>query len=324
MRRLRLPALVVLAALTAGGCGGTTSPGETTGAAVVETRDAVTTDTTPAVEGSIGALIAEDPAPDVAITFGTSDFAVGDNRISFLVVDEDGELVRAPTARFRVAKGDSLDAVPTIETEATDIDVGLDPQSLAPSDFDAPSVYVVDVHLDEPGTYMLLAEPQGMEIQAVGQIEVAQRSAAPAVGTAAPASDNPTVADAFPKDITTATPPDVEMLQYSIAQSLEEKVPFVVTFATPKFCQSRVCGPVVNIVDAVRQRFEGRGIRFIHVEIYEQNDPQLGFNKWVNEWNLPTEPYTFLVGSDGVIKGRFEGLVTVSELSDAVERLLLP
>ena len=36
----------------------------------------------------------------------------------------------------------------------------------------------------------------------------------------------------------------------------------------------------------------------------------------VAEWGLPTEPWVFVVGADGVILGRFEGLVTREELRE--------
>ena len=41
----------------------------------------------------------------------------------------------------------------------------------------------------------------------------------------------------------------------------------------------------------------------------------------MGEWRLPTEPWVFLVGRDGVIEQRFEGSVSVAELSAAVRRL---
>ena len=50
------------------------------------------------------------------------------------------------------------------------------------------------------------------------------------------------------------------------------------------------------------------GIRFIHVEIYQDNNPAQGFNRWVKEWRLPTEPLVFLVGRDGRIKAALRGL----------------
>ena len=122
--------------------------------------------------------------------------------------------------------------------------------------------------------------------------------------------------------MTTRRPPDRLLLRYSVASSLAAHRPFVLVFATPRFCTSRTCGPVVDVVDAARRRFAGRGVRFIHVEIYEDNNPAKGENRWVREWQLPSEPWTFLVGADGRIKAKFEGSVSLSELSAAIGRFL--
>ena len=103
--------------------------------------------------------------------------------------------------------------------------------------------------------------------------------------------------------------------------SLAAHVPFVLLFATPKFCTSRTCGPVVDVAKAVQRSAAGRGIRFIHVEIYQDNNPAQGFNRWVKEWRLPTEPWVFLVGRDGRIKQRFEGSVSVAELTAALRSI---
>src|SRR5947207_2155761 len=80
------------------------------------------------------------------------------------------------------------------------------------------------------------------------------------------------------------------LLGYSIAGWRPARKPFVVTFATPKFCTSRTCGPVVDVVDAVRRRLGHTGVRFIHVEVYRRNDPTSGLNAFMRQWRLPTEP----------------------------------
>jgi hypothetical protein len=107
-----------------------------------------------------------------------------------------------------------------------------------------------------------------------------------------------------------------------VADSLRAGIPFVVTFSTPKFCTSRTCGPTVDVVEEVARRFEGRGVRFIHVEVYEDNDPAKRYNRWMREWGLETEPWTFVVGGDGLIVERYEGPVSVSELETELEELL--
>ena len=107
------------------------------------------------------------------------------------------------------------------------------------------------------------------------------------VGAAAIPSKTPTLANATLKQLTTSTKPDPELYRTSVADALAAKKPFVVAFATPKYCTSRTCGPVVDVVDAVRRKHEDAGIRFIHAEIYEDNDPTKGENTWVREWKLP-------------------------------------
>lgn len=309
-------AFAIAAALLAVGCGGSST--ESNSPAPAAEAGPSTETGGPAPEGSIQALLDDDPAEDSALVFGTSDYTVGENRVSFLLVDSQGRLVQEGPARVRVAAG-GLTAAPTSESTADLIPVGVPP---AAGDFDAPTVYVAELELPNPGRYSILVEPQNAAIQGFGEIDVAADSDVPGVGDAAIPSDNPTVEDAFPTDITTATPPDVELLQHSVKDSLAEGVPFVVTFATPKFCASRVCGPVVDVVDSVRKKFEGSGIRFIHIEIFEDNDPNRGYNRWTKEWHLPTEPWTFLVDGTGVIRARFEGLVTAQELEQAIRDTL--
>ena len=78
----------------------------------------------------------------------------------------------------------------------------------------------------------------------------------------------------------------------------------------------------MDVVQRVARTFRGSGVRFIHIEVYRDNDPSKGYNRWMHEWRLPTEPWTFLVGRDGRIKAKFEGSVSTGELAAAVRRYL--
>jgi hypothetical protein len=305
----RGPVLVACLLLTAG-CGGSKDAG-TTGS---------TTGAAPA-PGSLRALLAR-PGADTALVAGTSDYAAGPVRASFLVIRGDGRAVSRPAARFWVAK--SLDARPFTQGTARLEPVGT--SRSAPDPADVTSLYVAHFRLPKAGRYWLLAEPIGASppIQGVVNLDAASKTRAPAVGSKAIASRTPTLASVggAASLVTTRVPPDLELLRTSIRDALRVHAPFVVTFATPKFCTSRACGPVVDVVDEVRRKFAGGPIKFIHVEIYEDNDPSKGFNRWVREWRLPTEPFTFLVGRDGRIKAKFEGSLSVDELTAAVRREL--
>jgi hypothetical protein len=261
------------------------------------------------------------PGDDVAVIPGTQNHEPGHVRVSFLVVDSEGAVVALPTARVWVA--DSLDSAPFLETEAKLERIGVPGGDEA----DATHIYVANLALNRAGKFWLLAEPEGgaTKVQALGNVTVVQDDAPPDVGDPAIASDTPTLSSTGGNTslLTTRTPPDENLLRHSIAESLAANVPFVVTFATPKFCSSRTCGPVVDVVEEVSRRLDDENVRFIHVEVFSDNDPAKGFNRWMQEWDLPTEPWTFLVGADGKIAARFEGTVSVNELEQAVREQLL-
>jgi hypothetical protein len=188
----------------------------------------------------------------------------------------------------------------------------------------AANLCVTHVRIPTAGTYWLLAEPVGGDpIQGIATLRVKRRAASPAVGERAIPSRTPTLATTGGDlaQLSTAARPEPALYRYSIADTLATRKPFVVVFATPKFCASRTCGPTVDVVDHVRRRIARSGLRFIHVEIYEGNDPKRGVNRWVEEWKLPSEPWVFVVGSDGRIASKFEGSVSVRELTAAVRQV---
>lgn len=293
----------------------------------------------PEADQTLRDLLDAVPGDDVAIIWGTGDLEPGEIRMTFLVVDGDGQLAQAPTAQLVVGKIDASGesevaaekigavAVATSDAVLESIDAG--PHEHAdggaePHDhIDATDLYVANVDLSETGLYWAVATPSEGEIQAFGTFEVLEDSVAPSVGEQAFASNTPTLDDAPAEALTTLEPPAEELLRYSIADSLADSKPFVVTFATPAFCQTRVCGPVVQTVENVRGQYEAEDLRFIQVEIYTDNDPNNGVNEWVQEWGLPSEPWTFLVDESGVIQERFEGGLSARELVDAIERNLL-
>jgi hypothetical protein len=294
----RLSAVIVLAAAVIAGCGGSSPPAG-------ETLDA----------------LMKRPGPDVPVIAAASDFQPGLVRFPFLVLRLDGRTVYRPTARIWLAtdRGRKPFAVATARLESIDVPR----KSVAPAD--VKRVYIGHLPIPRPGRYWLVAEPVGAKVQARGSFEVSAQSASRAVGARAPRSDTPTLAtvkgDA--SRLTTRRPPDLALLRHSVADSLGAHRPFVVTFASPEFCDSRTCGPVVDVVDAVRKRFASSAVRFIHVEAYRDNDPRKGYNRWLRQWGLASQPWTFLVGSDGRVTAKFEGSLSVVELVAAVRKTLL-
>jgi hypothetical protein len=299
---VRVAALTaVLAVAVTAGCGGS---------------DGSSNPTTSTSEASVlapswAASLLGKPGPEGALVMSTADYGPGENRVGFLLVGTNGALIAAPKATlyYRPVTNGPTRAVP-----ANKLPIGVRDRT----GDEVPAIWAARLRFPQAGKYWIVIQPQGTRFQGFQILDVQERSKAPALGQTAPASENPTTASRPAAKITTARPPDTALLRYTVADSLEQHVPFVVVFATPEFCQTRTCGPTVEVVDAVRKRFERRGIRFIHIEVYEDNNPAMGVNRWMREWSLPSEPWVFVVGADGMIRDRFEGAVSVIELERAV------
>jgi hypothetical protein len=97
------------------------------------------------------------------------------------------------------------------------------------------------------------------------------------------------------------------------------KKPTVLLFATAALCQSRVCGPVIDIAEQVKSE-RGDDVAFVHQEIYVDNEVDKGQRPPVSAYGLPTEPWVFIVGADGRIVARFEGAFSAEELNSAIDK----
>ena len=263
--------------------------------------------------------------PDVAL-MGGADFATGiDTRVPFIVLTKDGGEVVEPdggTAEVYLAPDAQTPAVGPFTATVTSLEVpGARFEPGIPH-----SVWIADIPLPAAGPYFLVARytVDGAERSANTGLNVQPQELTPAVGSAAPKSETPTLESTGGDlaKLTTADPPDTTLLEHSVADSIAAKAPFVVTFSTPKFCQSRICGPTVDIVLDVQKRLAATPMRFIHAEIYKDNDPSAGVSPWITEWGLPSEPWVFVVGADGIVEAKFEGGVTPDELEAAARAAL--
>ena len=190
---------------------------------------------------------------------------------------------------------------------------------------EAKTVYVVPkVDFNRKGPWLgivMLKGPHGLEASRVPSPTVGQYPRIPRVGQKPPHIHTLTAADVGGDlaKIDTRVPPD-QMHKVDFAEVVG-KQPVVLVFATPALCQSRVCGPVVDVAQQVADEYEGRA-DFIHQEVYVENEPSKGIRPQLKAFGLPTEPWTFLVDRNGVIRDRIEGAYGVSELEAAMKTIV--
>jgi hypothetical protein len=140
----------------------------------------------------------------------------------------------------------------------------------------------------------------------------------PKPGEKAPKIHTPTPADVGGdlSKITTRIPPDTQnKVDYADALGKE---PIVLLFATPQFCQSRVCGPVVDVAEQAKEENEGKAA-FIHMEIYKDNKPPATRSQ-VKAFHLPTEPWLFTINRHGTVSSVIEGAFGLEALTAAVDK----
>ena len=152
-------------------------------------------------------------------------------------------------------------------------------------------------------------------------VAVGEFTEIPRVGQRPPLIHTPTSAsvDGDLSKITTRVPPDTQN-QVDFAKVLG-KEPIVLLFATPKFCQSRTCGPVVDVAEQVKHRYADKAA-FIHMEIYNENKPSMGVRPQVRAYHLPTVPWLFVINRHGIIRSELEGGFGVEKLSQEVKGVI--
>ena len=243
--------------------------------------------------------------------FDESRAMVAPDAVALYVSEPDGRRLRGPFE----ARRESLRVKPQFMSRQTQADLD-----------DVDAFWVAKVPFPKRGRYVLtaLVSTKG-EMGSTSQFELraGQQGGPPDVGEKAVKVNTDTVEDAGGnlESIDTRIPPLAELHEQDLADVLG-KEPVVLAFATPQLCQTRVCGPIVDVVAQVKNEVgDDAGVTFIHQEIYNENDINKGFRPQVGAWSLPTEPWTFLVGRDGRVVERFEGALSVEELAAAVEKL---
>ena len=252
----------------------------------------------------------------------SSDLSVGPNRLAFGLVDSQSGPVREGNVQVSTYYLVDSTAQGPLET-ATAV---YRKWPVGPG-----GVYTVQVSFDRSGTWGLtatIAEAGGSSRTSSVGVEIKETSAAPAVGSAAPRSANKTSRDVVALEELTSDPdPDPELYALTIADALDSGRPLMVVFATPAYCQTATCGPQVEVVRGLKDRHKAE-VTFIHVEVYDNLKEIEGdltrarISPTVSEWNLPSEPWTFVVDGRGRIHAKFEGFTTGEELEDALADVL--
>ena len=232
----------------------------------------------------------------------------------------------------RVTAGVLKDAEPLRQADGVRIAFGRDFKNLGPwqpatfhhEGIDDRPYYKTAYRFDTAGQWVMAVEAGGKTGASPLNVITADSTKVPLVGGAMIPVKTPTVADHAGVDPICTRDPQCPFHDVSLDAALGEKRPVAAIFSTPALCQSRVCGPVLDVLVKEADAFKDH-IRFVHVEVYRSmqvdfNDPN-ALAPGMQAYHLTFEPVLFLSGADGVVRERLDGPYDALECRDALGRL---
>jgi hypothetical protein len=318
----------VLSLLAACSGTGTTAPPTTASTAPSGSGATADCPMTPAPQGTPDGwdVGAQRPSVFPEVINPAATITCGQTRLMFSFLDQQSVPIAAPDRSVAVKVFDlgADAATPVGQGDATFI-WAIEPKV---------GVYVVDLDLPTAGSYGIefTTSAAGGSPEVIRSLfDVQPTSGVVGVGDKAPASDTPTLDDVGGDvaRLSTDPAPVAAFYETSIAQALADKKPFVVAFATPRFCVTQQCGPTLDRLKPIAARHPG--VIVINVEPYElefkdgslqpvlTGEPAgLTPTATSNDWGLPTEPWVFVVDRDGIVTESFMLIFSDEELEAAL------
>jgi hypothetical protein len=247
----------------------------------------------------------------------------GRNRFGFALFDQGGKQINGAAVALYTATADQTNVKGPFpaRSESMAVKPAYASKTSSQDPNTAKSVYVAQVPFAKKGRNVViaLAKLDGRLVASTAvAVGVTPTGGPPKAGDAAIKIDTPTKSDVGDvSKIDTRIPPDT-MHDVNFADVVGKK-PVVITFATPALCKSRVCGPIVDAVEQLKNENDGKA-EFIHMEIYNDNDISKGYRPQVKAWKLPSEPWTFFVDKQGKVVDAIEGAASVDELQRALNK----
>ncbi|HXG25312.1 MAG TPA: hypothetical protein VNL94_00450 [Candidatus Binatia bacterium] len=318
-------ALALLVAACNGGGSGSPSAPAATPSGTGSGSGACATAPTPPSDLPGWDVTSQDPTLFPVLIANTGELTCGRNRVLFTLVDKDNRPVGAPDRTASISVYNlGRDAETPIATADGEFVWAIEGER---------GIYVAYVDLPEAGLYgaeIVTAQGSAQPERIRLTFQVQASSPLIKVGQPAPASTNPTLDDVGGDvaRISTDTNPEPKLYETTPAAALEANEPFLLAFATPKFCQTAQCGPTLDRLKPFVSRYPT--VRFINVEPYELefengslqvvlDNQQLVPVEAVGQWGLSSEPWIFVVDREGIVRGSFGLIFSDEELTAALD-----
>ena len=249
------------------------------------------------------------------VVMPTNEYSLGFNRIIFSIINNEGS---ESEKSLKVS-------VENIETSKS--------YDLDPVFYNWPNksggFYVLNITFDNTGNYLInIKDLTDSDFIYRKEINVNENELTPKLGEIIPALDNKIVTGTQNiSGITSDPEPDYDFYKFTLSEALNHNRLIIVFFLSPNFCKTATCFPQLDVLKKLKSKYHDK-ITFIHVEVYENphlvkgNLKNAKISPVLNEWNIKSEPYTFLIDKNNYLFRKFQGYVSFEEIENYIVNLL--
>lgn len=176
--------------------------------------------------------------------------------------------------------------------------------------------YPLRFTVDGPGQYVAVTEVDGRRLEAAFLVSGRAEVAIPQVGDELPGIPTPTTAQARGVDPLCTRDPVCPLHETSLDEALADGRPVALLVSTPAFCQTAICGPVLDVLLARRDEAPA-DLALLHAEVYT-DDSASQLAPVVQALELPYEPALFVAGGDGIVVARLDNVFDAEEMRAAL------
>lgn len=182
--------------------------------------------------------------------------------------------------------------------------------------------YPVHATFAAAGTWTFVVTAGGQRLTAdIEAVPADQLPAVPGPGDRLPRIPTPTVADKMGLVALCTRDEQCPYHATSLDQAFAKGGPILLLVSTPAYCQTAICGPVLELLVARRQLLADAGATVIHAEVYADDQAKVPTDI-VNTLGLTYEPALFVAAPDGTVNDRLDYTFDATELDDAINRIV--
>ena len=242
----------------------------------------------------------------------TEDIVVGENRVLFTVLDKEGNNI-SQNLKFSLKKLNLEESIIIEDYELINWP-------------GKRTVFKTNINFDTAGYWEIISHHRNSK--ASGVIDVKEKSNTLSVGENISSIKTPSLREKEINELSTDINPNENLYKYSLDEALSKNIPIILSFSTPGLCVTATCAPQLSELKSLSNDYEEK-IIIIHIEIWENfkevmnsGDFSVGIlNKSVEAFGITSEPWTFLINKEGIVKNRYQGYVDSKELKEDLVKI---